>query len=377
MTGSYKGFWSYVHKDDEAEKGRISMLAKDVVDQYEMITGDTIDLFLDKDGGIEWGASWRKKIEDSLELVVFFMPVMTPRYFKSAECRFELNYFARKANTLGIKELLLPLYYLDVPGLDDESVEDDLLRMVRQFKWQDWRTLKHKEVDSEAYRQGVFNIARYLVEANKEAEKANVDDAAPEMEEATGGEGDDTLGTIDRMAGAEKTLPEWINTITEIAGQIEIVGKKMITATADLNKGRDRGGFAHKLLVARRLSVELSGPTDAISTLTNRFASQLHDVDHGFRTIIERAPLEIEETPDSKENICQFLTATQNLAKQSHDGLNEAKKMIGALYPMEKLSRDLRPVIRRLSQALTTMVEAGKVMEIWTSLIEASGVDCR
>ena len=49
-----QAFWSYVHKDDEAENERISRLAKDVVEEYKMLTGDPIELFLDKDG-IAWG----------------------------------------------------------------------------------------------------------------------------------------------------------------------------------------------------------------------------------------------------------------------------------------------------------------------------------
>ena len=73
MSSSYRGFWSYVHEDDEAERGRISELAKDVVSQYKMRTGETIELFLDKDA-IEWGNKWRKEIGDSLESVAFFIP---------------------------------------------------------------------------------------------------------------------------------------------------------------------------------------------------------------------------------------------------------------------------------------------------------------
>ena len=95
-----KGFWSYVHKDDEAEGERISKLAKDVVNEYELLAGDTIELFLDKDG-IGWGDEWRKKIDDHLESVEFFVPVMTPRYFKSPECRLELNQFVRSASKCG------------------------------------------------------------------------------------------------------------------------------------------------------------------------------------------------------------------------------------------------------------------------------------
>jgi len=49
-----KGFWSYVHADDDADGGRVSRLAHDVAAQFEMLTGEKIDLFLDRDD-IEWG----------------------------------------------------------------------------------------------------------------------------------------------------------------------------------------------------------------------------------------------------------------------------------------------------------------------------------
>jgi len=44
-----KGFWSYVHADDAADGGRVSLLARDVAAQFEMLTGEKIDLFLDRD----------------------------------------------------------------------------------------------------------------------------------------------------------------------------------------------------------------------------------------------------------------------------------------------------------------------------------------
>ena len=49
-----EGFWSYVHADDEAEDGRILRLARDVAGQFEMLTGEPLTLFLDKDA-IKWG----------------------------------------------------------------------------------------------------------------------------------------------------------------------------------------------------------------------------------------------------------------------------------------------------------------------------------
>ena len=50
--------------------------------------------------------------------------------------------------------------------------------------------------------------------------------------------------------------------------------------------------------------------------------------------------------------------------------------MINAITPVEKMSRDLRPVLRRLRQGLTTMVEAREVTDEWVHLIDRSGIIC-
>jgi TIR domain len=100
-----KGFWSYVHADDDADGGRVTPLARDVAAQYEMLTGENIDLFLDRDD-ISWGEEWRKRIDESLSSIAFFIAVLTPCYFLSSECRRELQKFARSARDLGIEELV-------------------------------------------------------------------------------------------------------------------------------------------------------------------------------------------------------------------------------------------------------------------------------
>lgn len=55
----WQGFWSYVHADDEVEGGRITELARDVVNQFEMNSGEAISLFLDRDA-IDWGENWKE-----------------------------------------------------------------------------------------------------------------------------------------------------------------------------------------------------------------------------------------------------------------------------------------------------------------------------
>ena len=67
-----QGFWSYAHADDEIEGGRIQKLARDIVNQYRLLTGEVIELlFLDKDT-LKAGDQWRKEIEFRIGSVAFF-----------------------------------------------------------------------------------------------------------------------------------------------------------------------------------------------------------------------------------------------------------------------------------------------------------------
>jgi hypothetical protein len=90
------GFWSYAHADESAETGRITQLARNLQEEYSLITGQEIQLFLDRDD-LTWGDNWRKHIDEALAGITFFIPILTPRYFQSEECRRELLTFTTRA----------------------------------------------------------------------------------------------------------------------------------------------------------------------------------------------------------------------------------------------------------------------------------------
>ena len=374
MTAS-QGFWSYVHEDDRADGERISRLAKDVVDQFQMLTGETISLFLDKDA-LAWGENWRAKIDESLATIAFFIPVMTPRYFNSPECRRELQFFARRASELGIKELILPLLYVDFPALHDERTEDDLVKLARTFQWEDWRELRFSEVTSEGYRRGVAKLAARLVEANKHAEETTTAAAAC-IEKANKEEQEEAPGTLDLLASSEEMLIKLPDTLNAITEDIKAVGQIMQEATDDIQRGTAQGkGFAARLFTTRRTAARLVEPAEHILSLSNVFATQLHDVDRGFRIIIERAPLEVKDNPETKQNFCAFFTAVHQICNASNGSIESLQKMINASGPLEEMSRDLRPVLRQLKQGLTILIESSGLTKEWVRLVDATGIIC-
>ncbi|KAB1640580.1 toll/interleukin-1 receptor domain-containing protein [Gulosibacter chungangensis] len=359
------GFWSYVHTDDEDESGRISQLARDVSSKFTMLTGEPIQLFLDRDE-LDWGDDWRSKIDSSLASIAFFVPVITPRYFMSEECRRELNYFARRAARLGIDELVLPVLWVDFSSLRADNPTDDLITLVRTFQWSDWTHLKYAEVGTGEYRRAVDELATRLVRAN---ESATVSQAL--LEEAADLEEEEGPGELETLASMESSLPEMTNILVEVGEAIQSIGESMQGATIEIGGQQNpRTAMANRLRVARELSQSLKMPTDNIRNLGNDFASSLNEVDQGVRLMIARAPEEIERNPASATQFEDFFESIRSMLPEAEQGLGSVQNMIEQIEPIEKLSRDLRKPMRTLREGLTMFVDGLEVMRGWVALID-------
>lgn len=375
MMVALQGFWSYVHHDDQADGGRISQLARDVVDQYEMLIGEKISLFLDKDV-LDWGENWRDEIDSSLAYVAFFIPVITPRYFMSPECRRELHFFARRASELGIKELILPLLYVDFPGLHEENTKDELIQLVCTFQWENWCDLRFYEINSEEYRRGVNRLAIRLVDANRQAEEtfAARSDRMNEIHEDST---DDSPGFIDLLATSEEMLSRLPETLGSMTDDIKKIGEIMNGSTEELRRAETQGkGFSARLLIAKRTAVKMDDPTERIWEQSNVYASQLHDVDQGIRILIERAPHEIAENSDARQEYCELFESVREMSDASNYMINNLQTMVDASESLEKFSRDLRPVMRRLKSGITILMESSRVCKEWINLIDATNINC-
>lgn len=367
-----QGFWSYTHADDEADSGRVAELARDIAAQYEMLTGESIDVFLDRDA-LEWGNAWQEKVDESLATVAFFVPVLTPRYFLRPECRRELRTFAAQAERLGLSELLMPVLYVDVPALRDDEPSDELIALVKNYQWANWTDLRFKERESCEYRRGVADLAARLVAANEEAAKTPLSPPVPTQLVSL--DEDDEPGLMDRMADAEEALPNWTKTITEIGQVIEQLGELMQAASTQMEDADKRGkGFAGRLTVARKLAGDLNSSADNIIDLGNRFAQELALVDSGIRAIIDLAPNSAATNTEERAQIEEFFTSIRELSAASDEGLEKVALMINEMTPLQQMSRDLREPLKRMKQGLTATVEGRQIITEWVRLIDASQV---
>ncbi|UOQ87974.1 toll/interleukin-1 receptor domain-containing protein [Agromyces endophyticus] len=358
------GFWSYVHADDDAEGGRIAQLGRDIAAQFELLTGESIELFLDRDS-LEWGAQWRERIETSLAAIAFFVPVLTPRYFASAACRSELQTFSRRADQLGLRALLLPVLYADL--YFDEG-EDELVELARSFQWVDWRELRFSDRTDGSYRRTVHDLAQRLVTANRVAETPESTEATLEVAEEL-----DAPGTLDILASYEESLPALTSTSNNIAEQIARVGQITAAQTPRLEAvPSGTTPFVWRLRVVGDLSNELASPAAELAELGEEFTLKLHDMDAGVRTIIETAPSQ----PQNRDEFCRFFAQVRQLSASAAAALSPLERMLENAAALESLSREIRPVIREMRQGVTLVLEAQQVMAGWVSLINNLDFGC-
>jgi hypothetical protein len=379
-----------VHADDEADNGRITRLARSVENEYQMLTGEEIDVFLDRDD-IRWGEEWRRRIDEALEGTAFFIPVVTPRYFQSKECREELLTFAGHAESLGAVELLLPLLYVDVPALRDEDVNDEALLLVARTQYENWTALRLEEEDAAEYRKAVNGLAQRLVQISREVASRPLPDEVvggeetPEDTEGTAAEKkateadegeDEERGTLDILADAEEALPRWVEALTEITKALDEINELSQARAAELANADQAGkGFAGRLRVMRGLANDLEEPASRVSQLGTRYASELVNIDSGVLTLI-RLGEEDQLDDETVEALCELFETIRVVAATSRESATTLSELSQTLHETGKFSRDLRAPLGKIQDGLRNVRDGQAIIAEWLHQIERSSLPC-
>ena len=371
------GFWSYKHEDNQAEGGRVIELANDIVEQYSLISGDTIKLIIDKDH-LEWGDKWRKKIDESLETVAFFIPVLTPRYFKSIECRRELRYIIDKSKQTGLEGIVLPILYVEVDELKEEEPKDDLVKVLKEFQWENWTELRFCDRDSGNYRKNVARLANKLIKANLLISGTG-DKTPPKVMQSQQDKislgnietKEEPLGNVDIMVRFEETLPVWSESVNQFSDSLLEINQITTRHTDELNRiGSEDKVYAIRQAIARKMSSEMEEPVKGINKNANLFISQLYDINQGVDIIFDLISSKEDIPVEDIEGIKSIFESLETIYTSYNDALGSFSKLIESINPLENYSRDLRPVLKRFKQGITIMFEAKDVLDNWMKFIE-------
>jgi hypothetical protein len=332
---SIAGFWSYAHADDDHDEGRIVQLARRLQAEYELLTAEELELFIDE-STLMWGDDWRERIAAALERVTFFIPVITPTYFRRAECRKELMRFAQEAKERQAEKLILPIYYVEVPELEsDKTPADEVMAAVKPFQREDLRRLRLKDQNGAEYRDLVSALAHRLISIAREAEES---DGTPQIEEPEGtskpldlkstapssdhhvpedsGVDEHQSFFLEEMAKGEEALGGLRPLLEAMSKDIEVLGSLSEEATQEMHVADEAGkpGFASRLAVASRLASRLEAPARSMERHAQEYVSRLWDVDPFVNQLLNWALKRENDNDEEVKGKEEFLKSVFELA---------------------------------------------------------------
>jgi hypothetical protein len=238
------GFWSYAHEDDKLDGGNILQLSRLIMEEYNLLSGEPLKLFVDQND-IVWGQQWRERIDSSLTETTFFIPIITPRYFRRPECRREMLEFAAKAKMLGVEELLLPILYIEVSDLSPDN-PDEAMALVARTEYVDWHTNRLLDPSSREYRFAVNILAQRLLDIARIVSEIQLkNELNAELENF------DVDGIADIVEQIQVLIPDWLDAVmSEKSLRAQALGLRS-HCYEQMRKLRKRGASASALLSAQ------------------------------------------------------------------------------------------------------------------------------
>jgi hypothetical protein len=389
-----QGFWSYVHKDNDGLRGAIRRVANDVVDEYEVMEGDgSIDLFLDS-AKIKWGDKWKDKIGKAIREGAFFIPIVTPRYLQSEECRNELLDFAKQAEDQGREGLIMPLYFVEVKEIEARDKTDRVVELLIESQMEDWRNLRLLDQSVQPYKLAINKLVVRLTEVARERKtehaqpSANDDKDDAEAEPApsksdlesstdmppTLGGGDvldvseDAASNVDmhlleRLAAGEEALPRITDTLSAISVEINEVGTETSKGSEQIKDSDAKGGgFKGRLAVANALAHKLKKPADRLKQLSADYMADLLVLDPAMNELLVLAREQADEDPEAYD---EFFTSVEGMINSSDEAMEQIDVMVKAMEQASKFSRELEKPLMQMRVALQSMIDGNKLVQGW------------
>ena len=262
-----QAFLCYDHLDDHDRS--VTAFRNALEQSVNRVAKEPFALFQDYHH-IDWGQPWRERIRSALNEAQFLIPVLTPNFVHSYECRREVEYFLEVEVRRGRTDLILPVLFYPMrdAGSTAPTHRDHVFDELRSRQRLDWTAHRSDPIEKseEALAKLAAQLARAFEQPAPRPSVLRVDPARGTYR---------TIGAAladakrwDRIEVAEGVYTEAvsIDTCVELVGDGDR-GRIVIQAVNEnvLSFQADRGRIAN--LSVRKLGEEIDG---------RRFGSAVH-----------------------------------------------------------------------------------------------------
>jgi F-box protein 11 len=153
-------FMSYARFNDQHDDGQLTAFRERLAAEIQVQTGEDFRIFQDR-ADIAWGQNWQQRITQALDAVTLLLVIITPGFFRSPHCRAETQQFLDRERQLSRDDLILPVYYVSTPEIDDplRRDADPLAAALAARQHADWRDLRFEPATSPIARKAIAQLA--------------------------------------------------------------------------------------------------------------------------------------------------------------------------------------------------------------------------
>ncbi|MBN3507845.1 TIR domain-containing protein [Mycolicibacterium nivoides] len=361
------GFWSYVHRDNAAEGDRLLRLCEFIKEEFALLTGRDLELFVDRTG-LAWGDKWRATIDNALTETTFFIAIVTPRYLASVECRKELLVFSQNAKARDVAELLFPILYIDVDGLQEDS-PDEVKAAIAQAQYEPFTELRLLEEDSSEYRTAVNRMARRLVDiANTVAGRADERLDLVPTASSYQPEDDDAPGLIEAMNAVEGLLPQWLETINAFQGLLERIGEVTTQHTPKMQEASAKGTAA-AIVQADRYAKEIQPVAQEFKDVGIQYVDQALQMSQSMVTILDYFSTQPDDVPVA-EDAEYFLRSVLKMVEAGQSTAPIVEEFQASVRSTAGMSRAVRKPLKLISDGAQQFLDGQALLNDWKRRIE-------
>ncbi len=347
QTSEASIFLSYVRADDDRAGGRITSLARDLVETYAYLFGREIDLFIDSDS-IAWGENWESRLRSEAESTTFMLSIVTPRYLVSDACRSEVAMFGAAVQKAQDPQLLLPLIWIDISSSDVVAADDPVRRQLMKSNYVDGTALRRLQRDNPEYEALVENLAERLHQTI--TARAMTTDASLSVHEAQPDDERDVLEVMTQFSEHQSSFGASIEEFKDAFGEIGSVfqGRQPLNLSPTYGAAR----------VMQALGEDLKLPVDSLESATASVGQDWQALDADITRILFASRGLMDDSArkslfDSLDGIVRSLD------------LPGAENMQAQLEAMANFSRHLQPMSRVVGAALRLLEGIQESARAW------------
>ena len=367
------GFFSYAHADDTSQC--LQKLRGDLCEEYSMLTGEMLNLFIDRDG-LAWGTKWQESITAGIDSSMFFIPVLTPRYFQSTNCLKELGQYLAKVEIEGARQLVLPIMFVDVDR-DYLDIDREMLGKVLTYQYEDWTDLRFVPRSSERYKRAINKMAERLLSANTELDRAinhpsaeaalvlEKPDLAPTPSEncSYDQENEEKNGILESVVTIIDSNEKINDQLQKASSDLVAMGKVFSEGTMQLTKGgAAKADPRRALIVSRQVASDLVPVASSYSMNIDEFSRTVFSMDHDMRVCLAHVVNDSNTLESDKERV---LDSVINLSEKAETAREQTRIFLAKVSGLKNLSRALTKPVKTIESATNKCLAAFDTISDW------------